>query len=87
MPSEVRRKLLARVHARHDRHRGSRAGAVRGLHRVIRRAARELSRGIAHAGAAEHREVAQLHLLRATEFEAPAPTPRPANLFRQRHPA
>ena len=87
MPSELRRRLLARVHARHDRLSGHRAGAARGLHRVLKRATRELSRTIASGGAPEHRELAQLHLLRATEFVGPAPSPLPVHLFRQRHPA
>jgi hypothetical protein len=87
MPSELRRRLLARVHARHDRLSGNRAGAARGLHRVLKRATRELSRAIVSGGAAEHRELAQLHLLRATEFVGPAPSPLPVHLFRQRHPA
>jgi hypothetical protein len=87
MPSELRRRLLARVHARCDRRSGNRAGAARGLHRVIRRAARELTRAMASGGAAEHRELAQLHLLRATEFKTLAPSPLPGHRFRQRHPA
>jgi hypothetical protein len=87
MPAELRWRLLARVHARHDWLSGQRACALGGLHRVIRRAARELSRAIAAGGTVDYRELAQLHLLRATEFVTPAPSPRAPHLFRQRHPA
>ena len=87
MPSELRRRLLAHVHARHDRLSANQAGAARGLHRVLRRASRELTRAIARGGAAEHRELAQLHLVRATELVGSAPSPLPIHLFRQRHPA
>jgi hypothetical protein len=84
IPTETRRALLSRVHARCDR---LGRGSARGLQRTVRRAARALSRAVAKDGPAEHLELARLHLLRATEFLLPVPSPRPSvpHVFRPRH--
>jgi hypothetical protein len=83
IPSSVRRALLARVHERCEHLKSS----PRGLARTVRQATRELARTVSKHGAAEHRELAHLHLLRAMEFLIAAPSPRPsgAHSFRQRH--
>jgi len=87
IPSETRRALLSRVHSRCDHLPRGRTACVRGLQRTVRRALRALTRAVAKDGPAEHLELARLHLIRATEFLIPTPSPRPSavHVFRPRH--